>query len=51
LHRASCLGAPNAGDNGVTGSGSTRLTQQSQQELREVISRLLARDIIDLVEG
>ncbi|HTW03486.1 MAG TPA: hypothetical protein VMF87_24505 [Streptosporangiaceae bacterium] len=40
-----------AGDNGVTGSSSTRLSQRPGQDLREQISRHLARDIIELAGG
>ena len=39
------------GDNGVTGSSSTRLGGRSEQDLREEISRRLARSIIELVGG
>jgi hypothetical protein len=39
------------GDNGVTGSSSTRLSGRSDQDLREEISHRLARDMIDLVGG
>ena len=39
------------GDNGVTGSSSTRLSRRPGQDLREEISHRLARDIIDLVGG
>ncbi len=39
------------GDNGVTGSGRSRLSSQSEQELSEDISHRLARDIVGLVEG
>ena len=39
------------GDNGVTGSSSTRLSRRSEQDLREEISHRLARDIIELVGG
>jgi hypothetical protein len=39
------------GDNGVTGSSSTRLSRRSEQDLREEISQRLARDIIELVGG
>ena len=40
-----------AGDNGVTGSSSTRLSRRPEQDLREEISHRLARDIIELVGG
>lgn len=39
------------GDNGVTGSSSTRLSGRPEQNLREEISHRLARDIIELVGG
>lgn len=40
------------GDNGVTGSSSTRLTRRAEPDLREKISHHhLARDIIGLVGG
>jgi hypothetical protein len=39
------------GDNGVTGSSSTRVSGRSEQDLREEISRRLARSIIELVGG
>jgi hypothetical protein len=39
------------GDNGVTGSSSTRLSGRPEQDLREKISHRLARDIIELVGG
>ena len=40
-----------AGDNGVTGSSSTRLSQRPEPDLREEISRHLALAIIELVGG
>jgi len=39
------------GDNGVTGSSSTRLSRRAGQDLREEISYCLARGIIELVGG
>jgi hypothetical protein len=39
------------GDNGVTGSSSTRLGRRPEQDLREEISHRLARAIIELVGG
>ena len=39
------------GDNGVTGSSSTRLSPRPEQDLREEISHRLARDIIELAGG
>jgi hypothetical protein len=39
------------GDNGVTGSGPTRLSRRPGQDLREEISHRLARDIIELAGG
>ena len=39
------------GDNGVTGSSSTRLSRRPEQDLREEISHHLAQDIIELVGG
>lgn len=39
------------GDNGVTGSSSTRLSRRPERDLREEISHRLARDIIELAGG
>jgi hypothetical protein len=36
---------------GTTGSGWTRLSRRSEQELREAISHRLARDVVGLREG
>jgi hypothetical protein len=40
-----------AGDNGVTGSSSSRLSAQAGPELREEISGRLTSEIIGLVGG
>ena len=49
--KSGMLQVQTTGDNGVTGSSSTRLSRRPEQDLREEISHRLARDIIELVGG
>jgi hypothetical protein len=49
--RSGMLIVQTAGENGVTGSSSTRLSWRPEQDLREEVSHRLARDIVELVGG